>query len=121
MTILTFDMLKAGLDAFTHHDASIARNVIPRDKEVDALDKAVHQTLTQYMIERPDTIKVCLHWMVVSKSVERIADHAPNIAEDVVYLYATRIFTTRFAAILIVSPVAGLRPIRALRRAGSAI
>ena len=39
------------------------------------------------MIENPDTIKRGLHWMVVSKSIERIADHAANIAEDVVYLY----------------------------------
>jgi phosphate transport system protein len=87
MTIVTFDMLKASLDAFSNHNTSTARAVVLRDKEVDALNKNVHQTLTEYMVEHPGTIKVCLHWMVVSKSIERIADHATNIAEDVVYLY----------------------------------
>ncbi|HXC34242.1 MAG TPA: phosphate signaling complex protein PhoU [Candidatus Acidoferrales bacterium] len=87
MTILSFDMLKASLDAFANRDPVAARAVIPRDKEVDALNKAIHQTLAQHMVEHPDTIKRCLHWMVVSKSVERIADHATNIAENVVYLY----------------------------------
>lgn len=87
MTLLSFDMLKASLDAFANRDPVAARDVIPRDKEVDALNKVIHETLTQHMIDHPDTIKRCLHWMVVSKSVERIADHATNIAENVVYLY----------------------------------
>lgn len=87
MTVIALEMLKGSLDAFTNHDSVAARAIIPRDKEVDALNKSIHQTLTRYMAENPDTIKRCLHWMVVSKSVERIADHATNIAEDVVYLY----------------------------------
>lgn len=87
MTILSFDMLKASLDAFANRDPVAARAVIPRDKEVDALNRTIHDTLTQHMVEHPDTIKRCLHWMVASKSLERIADHATNIAENVVYLY----------------------------------
>lgn len=90
MTIVTLDMLKASLDAFSHRDPVTARAVIPRDKEVDALNKKIHQILVQHMVEYPDTIKRCLHWMVVSKSIERIADHATNIAEEVVYLYEGR-------------------------------
>jgi phosphate transport system protein len=80
-------MLKAALDAFVHRDPAAARAIIPRDKEVDAYNKQAHATLAQHMMENPDAISRCLHWMVAAKSLERIADHATNIAEDVVYLY----------------------------------
>jgi phosphate transport system protein len=80
-------MLKAALDAFVNRDPVAARAVIPCDKEVDALNKQIHATLAQHMMENPDTISRCLHWMVAAKSLERIADHATNIAEDVVFLY----------------------------------
>jgi phosphate transport system protein len=86
MAALALDMLKAALDAFVNRDSAAARAVIPRDKEVDALNKQIHQTLAQLMVENPGTIGRCLHLMVVSKSLERIADHATNVAEDVVYL-----------------------------------
>ncbi len=84
---MALDMLKAALDAFVNHDSAAARALIPRDKEVDALNREIHQTLAQHMVENPDTIGRCLHLMVVSKSLERIADHAKNVAEDIVYLY----------------------------------
>ena len=80
------DMLKAALDAFVNRDSSAARKVIPRDREVDMMNKQIHNILAQHMVEHPDTIARCLHLMVVSKSLERIADHATNVAEDVVYL-----------------------------------
>jgi phosphate transport system protein len=83
---LALDMLKAALDAFVNKDSAAARAIIPRDKEVDALNKQIHNTLVQHMEENPETIGRCLHWMVASKSLERIADHATNVAEDVVYL-----------------------------------
>ena len=83
---LALEMLKASLDAFVNKDSAAARAVIPRDKEVDALNKQIHNILAQHMMENPDTIGRCLHWMVASKSLERIADHATNVAEDVVYL-----------------------------------
>jgi len=86
MAGLALEMLKNALDAFVNRDSAAARAVIPRDKEVDALNKQVHNTLAQHMVEYPDTIARCLHLMVVSKSLERIADHATNVAEDVVYL-----------------------------------
>jgi phosphate transport system protein len=86
MASLALDMLKASLDAFVNRDPIAARAVIPRDKQVDALNKQIHSALVQHMVENPDTIARCLHWMVASKSLERIADHATNVAEDVVYL-----------------------------------
>ena len=87
MAGLALDLLKAALDTYVNHDPAAARALIPHDKEVDKLNKQIHAALVQHMVENPDTIGRCLHWMVVSKSLERIADHATNVAEDVVYLY----------------------------------
>lgn len=87
MATIALDMLKEALDAFVNRDSAAARTIIPRDKQVDALNKQIHSALAQHMVENPDTIARCLHLMVVSKSLERIADHATNVAEDVVYLY----------------------------------
>ena len=83
---LALEMLKGALDAFGNRDPVAARAMIPRDREVDALNKDIHRMLVQYMMENPEAIGRCLHIMVVSKSLERIADHATNVAEDVVYL-----------------------------------
>jgi phosphate transport system protein len=83
-------MLHEALDAFVNRDTAKARAIIPRDKEVDALNKQLHRELASYMVERPATISRCLNLMTVSKSLERVADHAKNIAEDVVYLYEGR-------------------------------
>ncbi len=87
MAQMGLEMLKQGLDAFVQRDPTRARAVIPRDKDVDALNKQLHRELSSYMIEKPTTITRCLNLMVISKSLERIADHATNVAEDVVYLY----------------------------------
>ncbi len=86
MAGMALNMVKDALDAFVHRDSAAARSVIPHDKEVDALNKELHQILAQHMMENPDTIARCLHWIVATKSLERIADHAKNIAEEVVYL-----------------------------------
>ncbi len=87
MARMALDMLKSALDAFVNRDPVAARAIIPRDKEVDALNKQIHEVLVQHMVANPDTISRCLHWMVACKSLERIADHAKNVAEEVVYLY----------------------------------
>jgi phosphate transport system protein len=86
MANLVLQMLKSALDSFVNHDPHAARALIPRDKEVDALNKQIYRELAQQMIDGPETIGRCLHLMVVSKSLERIADHATNVAEEVVYL-----------------------------------
>jgi phosphate transport system protein len=86
MAAMSLGMVKDALDAFVQRDSAAARAVIPRDKEVDALNKEIHQQLAQHMTDNPDTIGRCLHWIVAMKSLERIADHAKNIAEEVVFL-----------------------------------
>jgi len=90
MAGMALEMLKDALDAFVNRDTTKARAIVPRDKEVDLLNKQLHRELSSYMVERPSTISRCLNLMVVSKSLERVADHATNIAEEVVYLYEAR-------------------------------
>jgi phosphate transport system protein len=83
-------MLKESLDAFVNKEPEKARTVIPRDKEVDALNRQLYRELSSFMVENPATITRCLNLMTVSKSLERVADHATNIAEEVVYLCEAR-------------------------------
>jgi phosphate transport system protein len=90
MAVIALAMLKESLDAFVNRKAEIARAVVPRDKEVDALNRQLHRELTSFMVENPATISRCLHLMTVSKCLERVADHATNIAQEVVYLCEAR-------------------------------
>lgn len=83
---LALQMLRTALDAFVNHDTAAARALIPKDKQVDELNKQVHRQLADQMIEDPQTITRCLNFMVVAKSLERVADHAKNVAEEVVFL-----------------------------------
>ncbi len=87
MAELALDMLKDALDSFVKREPARARLIIPRDKEVDALNKQLHRDLAALMAAQPDTIPRSLALMVVSKALERIADHAKNVAEEVVYVY----------------------------------
>ena len=87
MAHLGLEMLKEAMESFVQRTPARARAVIPRDKDVDALNRQLHRELASYMVETPNTISRCLHLMVISKSLERIADHATNIAEEVVYLW----------------------------------
>jgi phosphate transport system protein len=87
MATLALGLLKSSLDAFVNRDSAAARALIPRDKQVNALHKEIQQQLIAHMKENPDYIARCLHFLVAAKSLERIADHATNIAEEVVYLY----------------------------------
>ena len=90
MATMGLEMLHDALDAFVNRNPEKARAVIPRDQDVDALNKQLHRELASYMVEKPTTISRCLNLMVISKRLERIADHATNIAEEVVYLYEAK-------------------------------
>jgi phosphate transport system protein len=87
MSQLALGMLKAALDTFVNRDTAAARALIPRDREVDNLNKTVQAQLIEFMTQHPDAIGRCLHLITAVKSLERVADHAKNIAEEVVYLY----------------------------------
>jgi phosphate transport system protein len=90
MATMSLEMLRDAITAFVNREPDRARAVVPRDSDVDDLNRQLHRELSSYMVERPTTISRCLHLMVISKSLERIADHATNVAEEVVYLYEAK-------------------------------
>jgi phosphate transport system protein len=79
-------MVKDSLDAFVRQDVELARSVCRRDDEVDRYDDQIFRELLTYMMEDPRAITRAVNLILVSRHLERIADHATNIAEDVVYL-----------------------------------
>ena len=90
MAAMSLEMLRDAIAAFVNREPERARAVVPRDQQVDDLNRQLHRELSSYMVEKPANITRCLRLMVISKSIERIADHATNIAEEVVYLYEAK-------------------------------
>lgn len=86
MAELAQKMVKDSFDAFVNRDADLARSVCRRDDEVDQLNHQVFRELLTYMIEDPKTISRAVDLILVGRHLERIADHATNIGEDVVYM-----------------------------------
>ncbi|MDC0935401.1 phosphate signaling complex protein PhoU [Pirellulales bacterium] len=80
------EMLRDAHAAFLRVDADLARSVCARDDEVDAINREVIGRLTKKMAGEPDQVAGLLHVFSVTRIIERIGDHATNIAEDVVYL-----------------------------------
>lgn len=79
------------INAFVSEDTALAKDVIMRDDEVDDLNSAVCDELMEMMIRDPSTITRVVKVTYVSKYLERIADHATNIAEDVIYMVEGKI------------------------------
>ena len=86
MANIALELLRDALECFLHGDTEKAMAVVRRDAEVDSINKQLYRELTSYMIERPQSISRALELMFISKSIERIADHATNIAEEMVFL-----------------------------------
>jgi len=80
------DMLQMSLDTFARLDVSAAAEVIDRDEQIDAAFLAIMRQLISYMMEDPRTITAALEIVFIAKSIERIGDHAKNIAENVVHV-----------------------------------
>jgi phosphate transport system protein len=78
--------LKHVLDAYSNREASVAMEVWREDEEIDAMYNSVFRELLTYMMEDPRTIGISTHLLFVAKNIERIGDHATNIAETVSYL-----------------------------------
>lgn len=79
-------MTRDSLDAFVRRDSELARRILASDDEVDQLKDQVFRVLLTYMMADPATIERALGLILVSRNIERIADHATNIAEDVIFL-----------------------------------
>ncbi len=85
------NMLKEALDAFVNRNAELAWSVLDEDDFVDELNKQIFRELLSFMIEDPHSISRAIRITYISKYLERIADHATNIAEMVVYLVEGKI------------------------------
>ncbi len=86
MAELTQKMVKDSLDAFIKRDVDLARSILTRDDQVDGLKDQIFRELLTFMLSDQSTIPRALELILVSRHLERIGDHATNIAEDVIYL-----------------------------------
>ena len=86
MAEIAQQMTRDALDSFVKKDPGMARDVLRRDDEVDNLKDQVFRELLTYMMADPGTIQRALALILISRNIERIADHATNIAEDVIFL-----------------------------------
>ncbi|OGL00769.1 MAG: phosphate transport system regulatory protein PhoU, partial [Candidatus Rokubacteria bacterium RIFCSPHIGHO2_02_FULL_73_26] len=83
-------MVKESLDAFVSRDTGLARRVCAADSEVDALKEQIFRELLTYMMEDARTIPRAIRLILISRFLERVADHATNIAEMVIYLVESK-------------------------------
>jgi len=83
---MAISLLRRSLDAFARLDTSAAADVVSEDKQIDEEFRAFVRKLVTYMMEDPRTISVALDMLFIAKAVERIGDHARNIAEFVIYI-----------------------------------
>ena len=95
MSELAVDMLHRAIDSYVDLDVEIARRVCKDDDQVDELNRQIIAELTQTMQGDPDLVEALMHVFSASRHVERIADHATNIAEDVVYMVEGEIIRHR--------------------------
>jgi phosphate transport system protein len=86
MNELATELMKDVLDAYAQHDVARAQAVWTRDAELDALEDSVFRDLLTHMMEDPRNISFCAHLLFCAKNIERIGDHATNIAETIYYL-----------------------------------
>jgi len=85
MASLSANMVRKSLQAFIDGDAEIAQSVLSMDDAVDAMNRAAHITMTEVMRDNPHMAPQALNALMVCRSLERVADHATNIAEDVIF------------------------------------
>jgi phosphate transport system protein len=90
---LALSQLKEVLDAFIDRDAERALKVWAKDEEIDAMYNSLFRELLTYMMEDPRNIGLCTHLLFGAKNIERIGDHATNIAETVYYLATGKTIT----------------------------
>ncbi len=86
MATLAQRMIKNSLDAFVHHDPQLAKEVCRDDDEVDRINDQIFRELLTYMMEDASSITRAVDLILVSRNLERIADHATNISEDVIFI-----------------------------------
>ena len=81
-------MFKDSIDAYVREDVELGRAIVPRDEKLDELNRVASRRLIQRMAEDPDQLRGYLNLMFIARHLERVGDHATNIAEDAVYAAA---------------------------------
>jgi phosphate transport system protein len=95
MAEIALDQLRSVLDAYTTSDANAAIAVVKRDDEVDLLYRSLFREFLTYMMEDPRNISYCANLLFVAKHLERVGDHATNIAESVYYVKTGKVMEDR--------------------------
>jgi phosphate transport system protein len=90
MAEIAHGMLREALDAFVRRDVALAQRVLDADDALDSLKTQVFRELLTYMLQDPQKIEPALDLILISRHLERIGDHATNIAEDVIFMVSAR-------------------------------
>jgi phosphate transport system protein len=90
MATIAQSMLRDALDAFVRRDMDLAQHVLNEDDTLDALKTQIFRELLTYMLQDPATIEPALDLILVSRHLERIGDHATNVAEDVIFMVSAK-------------------------------
>lgn len=90
MAAIAQAMLRDALDAYVRRDTTLAEDVLNRDDELDGLKTQVFRELLTYMLQDTSTIEPALDLILISRHLERIGDHATNVAEDVIFMVSAR-------------------------------
>lgn len=100
MSTLGKEMLRNAFDSFIQNDPKLAEKVIRTDDELDALNKENHQVLIDIMKEDKENIDAAVAFLVISRGIERIGDHATNIAEDVYFIVEAELIKHKYEKFL---------------------
>ena len=90
MALIAQEMLRDALDAYVRRDVGLAQRVLTRDDELDLLKSLVFRELLGYMLKDQTTIKASIDLILISRHLERIGDHATNLAEDVIFMVSAQ-------------------------------
>jgi phosphate transport system protein len=86
MARLAQKMIKESIDAFVNHDTALAKLVCRQDDQVDTVNDQTFRVLLTHMLENPKSITRAVDLILISRNLERIADHATNISEEVIFI-----------------------------------
>ena len=90
MAVIAQDMLRDSLDSYVRRDTNLAQSVLDSDDELDNLKTMVFRELLTHMLRDPSTVEPALDLILISRHLERIGDHATNVAEDVIFMVSAR-------------------------------
>ncbi len=100
MSLISRDMVRNAIDSFIHGDPNLAKIVIETDDKVDELNVVNHKVLKEIMKEKPENVDPGVTLLVISRHLERLADHATNIAEDVYFIVEAQMIKHKYEKIV---------------------